>query len=85
MKPTLFEILDAACGCVVLFGLLALGLWVLWWAALSVTRSGPHCAALSRLTLTGPPIAAPMALTLPHWVQPALLTLRGTLALTLKP
>jgi len=29
MKPTLFEILDAACGCAVLFGLLALGLWVL--------------------------------------------------------
>jgi hypothetical protein len=29
MKPTLLDYLDAACGCVVLFGLLALGLWVL--------------------------------------------------------
>jgi hypothetical protein len=29
MKPTLFDYLDAACGCAVLFGLLALGLWVL--------------------------------------------------------
>lgn len=29
MKPNLIEILDAAIGCAVLFGLLALGLWVL--------------------------------------------------------
>jgi hypothetical protein len=29
MKPTLLEIVDAACGCAVLFGLLALGLWCL--------------------------------------------------------
>lgn len=29
MKPTLLDYLDAACGCAVLFGLLALGLWAL--------------------------------------------------------
>jgi hypothetical protein len=29
MKPTLSDYLDAAAGCAVLFGLLALGLWVL--------------------------------------------------------
>jgi hypothetical protein len=29
MKHTLFDYLDAAAGCAVLFGLLALGLWVL--------------------------------------------------------
>jgi hypothetical protein len=29
MKPTLFDYLDAAAGCAVLFGLLALGFWVL--------------------------------------------------------
>jgi hypothetical protein len=28
MKPTLIDLLEAACGCAVLFGLLALGLWV---------------------------------------------------------
>jgi hypothetical protein len=28
MKPTLSDLIDAACGCAVLFGLLALGLWV---------------------------------------------------------
>lgn len=28
MKPTLTDLIDAACGCAVLFGLLALGLWV---------------------------------------------------------
>jgi hypothetical protein len=29
MKPTLFDLIEAAAGCAVLFGLLALGLWVL--------------------------------------------------------
>lgn len=29
MKPTLTDLIDAAIGCAVLFGLLALGLWVL--------------------------------------------------------
>jgi hypothetical protein len=29
MKFTLFDLIEAAAGCAVLFGLLALGLWVL--------------------------------------------------------
>jgi hypothetical protein len=29
MKFTLFDLIDAAAGCAVLFGLLAFGLWVL--------------------------------------------------------
>jgi hypothetical protein len=29
MKPTLFDWIEAAAGCAVLFGLLAFGLWVL--------------------------------------------------------
>lgn len=29
MKYTLFDLIEAAAGCAVLFGLLALGLWVL--------------------------------------------------------
>jgi hypothetical protein len=62
MKFTLFDLIDAAAGCAVLFGLLAFGLWVLWWPRFQ-TPSAPHCAALSLPILTGQHTAAPMALT----------------------